>query len=291
MIVLTLEESAEEYIAGIPGYIEFSTSKPATVFYTLDGTIPDSNSLIAVGKVYMPTDGGAVTLRAIAISSEDSSAILEEEYSTDSTDLSGPRHVGGEGIIVMPYGEDAVEALSVNSDGEQTQASSILFEDLDIKASSVDSDGTQIEDGKTSVSFVNFPSTISPNDTISVSYVNNNAEFDPSAKFIIIDGSTDELTENQVVKIVNRTYSTFGPTSKFYDERLGEKEPIVTGNYVKSFYNEKTGIYVSYYWESLESRWMKSIQRVERVKVKGSNKASNSFVYRWIQDRSLSQIF
>ncbi len=238
MIVLTLEESVEEYISGVPAYVEFSTSKPATVFYTLDGTTPDASSLIAVGRVYLPTDGGSVSLKAMAISSEDSSAILEEEYSTDSTDLSGPRHIGDEGIIILPYGEDAVETLSVDSDGGPSQTSAISFEDLDIKASSVDSDGVQTEGGKTSVSFINFPSVLSSDDSFSVSYVNDNAEFDPKAKFIIMDGSTDELAENQVVKIVNRTYSTFGPTTKFYDERLGEKEPIVTGNYVNSFYNQ-----------------------------------------------------
>ena len=108
-----------------------------------------------------------------------------------------------------------------------------------------------------------------------------------------MDGSTNEKFENQVVKIVNRTYSTFGPTSKFYDERLGEKEPVVTGNFVKSFYDKKTGTYTSYYWESLESRWIKSIQKVDipSKKIYRHSAGSKRFVFRWIQDRALSQLF
>lgn len=291
MIVLALEESVAECISGIPEYVEFTVSVPATVFYTLDGSDPAPDSLMAVGRVYLPTAGRAVTLKAIAASPTESSGVLEVSYKTDSTDLGGPRHIGNEGIIVLPAGSLPIEALSVDSDGNPAQESSIPLEDLEVKASMTNSDGVSIGSGKTSVSSVNFPFVLPRSGATSVSQVNDNVDFDAKANFIIIDGSTEELAENQVVKIVNRTYSTFGPTSKFYDERLGEKEPVVTGNYVNSFYNQKTGIYVSYYWESLESRWIKSIQKVERVKVKTSSRSSNSFVYKWVQDRSFSQIF
>ena len=91
--------------------------------------------------------------------------------------------------------------------------------------------------------------------------------------------------------MVNRPYSTFGPTSKFYEERLGQQEPIVTGNYIRSFYDPSTGTYVSYYWENLESRWLTSIQKIEQTRLSiGSNMGVN-FVYRWIQDRAISQLF
>jgi hypothetical protein len=291
MIVLTLEESTVEYISGFPEYVSFSTSNPATVYYTLDGTDPDESSLIAVGNVYLPTSGSTFTLKAVAISIDDSSAILEEEYKTDSTNLNGPRHLGDEGISILSYGAEVVDSLSFDADGNEAQEVAVAFSDLEMKASRTDSGGVMLDDKKTSVPFVNFSeSSTRGTDTIE-STPNDNAEFDPSARFIIIDGSTDAKFENQVVKIVNRPYSTFGPTSKFYEERLGQQEPIVTGNYVRSFYDPATGMYVSYYWENLESRWLTSIQKIEQTRLNiGSNMGVN-FVYRWIQDRAISQLF
>ena len=291
MIVLTLEESTVEYISGFPEYVSFSTSNPATVYYTLDGTDPDETSLIAVDNVYLPTNGSAFTLKAIAISLDDSSAILEEEYKTDSTDLDGPRYLGDEGISILSYGAGVVDSLSFDADGNEAQEVAVAFSDLEIKASRTDSGGVMLDDKKTSIPFVNF----SESSPISIETVestpNDNVEFDPSARFIIIDGSTDAKFENQVVKIVNRPYSTFGPTSKFYEERLGQQEPIVTGNYVRSYYNPSTGIYISYYWESLESRWIKSIQKIERTELSVGPNVGSKFVYRWIQDRAMSQLF
>jgi hypothetical protein len=291
MIVLTLEESTVEYVSGFPEYVSFSTSKPATVYYTLDGTDPDEESLIAVGNIYLPTSGSSFTLKAIAISSDDSSAILEEEYKTDSTNLDGPRHLGDEGISILPYGEDVVDSLAFDADGEDAQKAAVDLTDLEIKASRTDSKGVMLDEKKTSVSFVNFAEVPAVSSETIESTPNDNVDFDPKAKFITIDGSTSDKFENQVVKIVNRPYSTFGPTTKFYDERLGEEQPIVTGNYVRSYYNPDTGIYISYYWESLESRWIRSIQKIDKDALKTSAKMEHPFVYRWIQDRALSQLF
>ena len=157
MITLTLEESVEEYLSGIPSFIEFSTSKPSTVFYTLDGSDPGEDSLIAVGKVYLPSNGSAFTLKAIAISGDDSSSILEERYSTNSMDLDGRRHVDGEGIVVMPYGEDHLTSLGYDAEGSAAQTTDKELADLDLKASSSNSLGEPISNGKTSFDFVNFP--------------------------------------------------------------------------------------------------------------------------------------
>lgn len=291
MIVLTLVESSEEYVSGFPEYIELSSSVPATIYYTLDGSEPTTSSLIAVEKIYLPTTSGSITFKAIAVSSSDSSDILETEYKTDSTALNGPRRIE-EGVLVLPYGQDIAESLSVKLDGSDAQSSSESFSDLDIKASAVSSDGFSLGDGKTSVSFINFPSRTVETDRFSSSSVNDNYYFDPSAKYILIDGSTSAQLENQVVRIINRTYNTLGTTSSFYKEQLGRSEPIITGNYVRSFYNQKTGVYTSYYWESLESRWLVSVQSIEPSSGGTSPAYSkNRFVFRWIQDRSTSSVF
>lgn len=291
MIILTLTESTSELVSGFPEYVTLEADALSTIYYTLDGSDPGPEDLIAVGKVYLPTDGKALTIKAIAISVDDSSEVLDEDYSTDSTDLAGPRHSYGDGIVVMESSEDSVNNLSVNTSGEPTQTSSVEFVDLDLKASRVSSSGVMLDDSKTSISFVNFPEK-SPGDIeVVMSTPNNNANFDPTARFITMDGSTQQKFEDQVVKVVNRAYNTFGPTSEFYNARLADQQPVITGNYVRSFYNPDNGLYVSYYWESLESRWIQSIQSVDKKTLNIGAKMKHKFVYRWIQDRALSQLF
>ena len=286
MIVLTLLESEEQIISGIPEYIEFETDVPANIFYTLDGTDPTIESLIALGKVYLPTSGLTLTVKAIALSADGSSEVLTQLYSSDSTELDGPRNIG-EGISVLPFGSSSVNNLSFDAEGYAAQESSTDFVDLDIKASIAEGDN------ETSVSFINFAEAPTDDDSFSSSSVNDNVYFDSKAKLIIIDGSTDEALNNQQVKLINRTYNSFDPTSNLFTERLGQKEPIVTGNYVRSYYNPVTKEYVSFYYESVDSRWIISKQKLENTVIKSgypSNRrgCGGRFVYRWIESPGLS---
>ncbi len=291
MISLTIIEGDEELLDGFPETISFETDVPSTVYYSLDGSEPTELSLIAVGKVFLPTLAGTLQVKAVAISGGDSSDIVTAQYENSSTNLGGARILGDEGIVVMRYGDDAVDSLGYTSDGEEAQQTSIKVVELDIKSSKTDAGGEAFAGGKTSREFINFPLKKRGTKPDPMSSPNNNPNFDPAAKFIIIDGSTEEAKNNQVVKIVNRPYNTFGTTTNFYKERLGEKEPIITGNFVRSFYNPKTKKYVSYYWESLESRWIRSEQTIEKKTLRIGSGAEKRFVYRWIQDRALSQLF
>jgi hypothetical protein len=291
MISLTIIEGDQEFFDGFPESVSFETDVPSTVYYTLDGSDPTEDSLIAIGKVFLPTLSGTLQIRAIAISGDDSSDIVTDQYENSSTDLDGRRILGDEGIVIMRYADDPVDSLGYTSDGEEAQETAIAVGDLEIKSSNTNSGGEAFSGGKTSREFINFSLKNQKTTPDSISTPNNNPNFDPSAKFIIIDGSTEEARNNQVVKIVNRAYNTFGTTSNFYKERLGEKEPIITGNFVRSFYNPKTNKYVSYYWESLESRWIRSEQTIEKKTLRIGSGAEGRFVYRWIQDRALSQLF
>jgi hypothetical protein len=291
MISLTIIEGDQEFFDGFPESVSFETDVPSTVYYTLDGSDPTEDSLIAIGKVFLPTLSGTLQVRAIAISGDDSSDIVTAQYENSSINLDGRRILGDEGIVIMRYGDDPVDSLGYTSDGEEAQETSIAVGDLEIKSSKTDSGGEAFSGGKTSREFINFSLKNKATTPDPMSTPNNNPNFDPSAKFIIIDGSTEEARNNQVVKIVNRAYNTFGTTSNFYKERLGEKEPIITGNFVRSFYNPKTNKYVSYYWESLESRWIRSEQTIEKKTLNIGSGAEGRFTYRWIQDRALSQLF
>ena len=287
MIALTLLESSSQIVSGIPEFVEIgSEPEGASVFYTLDGSTPSEDSILSVGSIYLPTNSGTVTIKAIAFLDSESSSILEHEFATDSTGLDAPRRVSADGVVVMLSGSEVEESLSVNLLGEASQSASVPFSELDMRGSTQNSDGSPITGGGTSLPFVNFAKTSHIDDRFSTSSVNGNHLFDPTSKVLVIDGSTEELLENQVVKMVNRTYNTFEPVTKFYTERLAQSEPIITGNLIKGFFNPKTNEYISYYWESLESRWLISKQKIEPKKRGKYPPSRNKFVFRWIDDRS-----
>lgn len=295
MIKLTIEKSQIELISGIPEYIIFITDVPSTIFYTLDGAVPDSDSLVADGRVYLPTNQGSVVLTAVAISDDDNSDLIVEEFST-VMQITKIQNTGYEGIQILPVNSSPILSLGYNEDGEASQQSAITLEDLDIVASRTDYTGIPIlgeESGKTSKEFVNlikdktkysYPYKSSPN--------NNNVFFDPKAKYIEIDGTTSAAMEGQVVKIVNRPYGNFDPVSKGYNEAKKQSENVITGNLVRSFYDPSTGLYVSFYYESKDSRWIVSKQKTDKkILTLNFNSEKNPFVFRWVEDRHMTRIF
>lgn len=295
MISLTIEKSQIELISGIPEYIIFKTDVSSIVFYTLDGTIPDADSLVAVGKVFLPTNQGSVVLTAVAVSDDDNSDILIEKFST-VMQINKIQNIGSEGIQLLPINTDPVLSLGYNEDGDPSQQSAILLEELDIVASRTDYTGMPIlgeQEGRTTKHFINlikdktkysYPDKSSPN--------NNNVFFDPKAKYIEIDGTTSSAMESQIVKIVNRPYGNFDPVSKGYNEAKKQSENVITGNLVRSIYDPSTGLYVSFYYESKDSRWIVSKQRTDKKLLTiNFNSEKNRFVFRWVEDRHMTKIF
>lgn len=295
MINLTIEKSQIELVSGFPEYIIFKTDIPSTVFYTLDGTTPDVDSLVAEGRVYLPTNQGTVILTAVAISDDDNSDLLIEEFST-IMQITKVQNIGQEGIRILPLDAESVLNLGYNEDGDPAQQSTIVLENLDIVASRTDYTGMPItgeKDGKTSKYFINLIK-----DKTKYSYLdksspnNNNVFFDPKAKYIEIDGTTSAAMEGQVVKIVNRPYGNFDPVSKGYNEAKKQSENVITGNLVRSIYDPSTGLYVSFYYESKDSRWIVSKQKTDKKLLTiNFNSEKNRFVFRWVEDRHMTKIF
>lgn len=291
-LLLTMTESDSSVISGVPEYVEFETSEPANVFYTFDGTLPDEADLIAVERVYMPTHGKGFTLRAIAISVSEESSVLEEEYSTDVSNLTRVRNLAEEGINILPFGEDSIDHLAVNPEGQEAQKTTISFLDLDIKTSTTNSLGESLSNNtlstETTHSFINFPDKVIGAEVPYTSSVHD-SEFYPTAKVIIIDGSTQDLLESQVVRIINRPHGTTETKSAFYNDHL-VRRATVSGSFVRSMYNPKTGKAVFYYRDNRDNKWVKSIQSVETKKI-NTGPGASGFVFKWIENRTNSSIY
>lgn len=290
-ILLTVTESESELISGIPEYVEFDTNIASTIFYTFDGSDPDSSSDIAVGMVYLPTDV-SVHLKAVAVSGPDSSEIYEDFFRGNSIALTRTRNVGDEGINVYPYEGDVVDSLGYDADGSLVKNTVIDKVDLDLRPSRVNRIGEKLPFDSSDPE-VNFQDRDIGNTSIEnrVSSPNeNNINFDPRAGHIIIDGSTEEKFNNQVLRIINRPYNSMNVISDSYNEHLPSRS-LVSSSLSRMQYNPKTGTVVFYYRDSRENRWIKSVQKTETKTMNLTPRGGNRFVFQWIEDRHLSKIF
>lgn len=279
-ILISLTESLEELISGIPKWVEISSSEPSIIYFTLDGSEPDENSLVFSERIYLPTSQNSVTLKYKAFYDGKFSSTCEEEYRTVFKKTMSSRRGGEDGVDI--FNGTANISLYYNSSRESVQSSAIVMEDLDIKASFLDDQGTPTESTR---SFVNFATS-----QIEKRYANvsqpSSVDFDKHANNIIIDGSTEEARANQIIEIVNRPYDNMTPRSSFYIESLERESNYLNGNLVSYVYNRNTGEIVFNYFDSRENRWTKSKQKIE---AKGFNLSKvysdkNTKVFRWISD-------
>jgi hypothetical protein len=249
-------------------------------------------SQMFVDKITLPTNGLSITLKAIAIVDNFTSAILEENYFTDSMDLDRTRLTGREGINILPPGKPAVNSLSFDSDGNAAQQTSIVLDKLDFLASTTNSRGEDIP-GSTTLDFVNFPIKIKEYEVKKVTYLNS-IDFDPKSMYIIMDGTTASAISNQTVRIVNRPHGSMNLYSPLHRDNNSNSN-LVTANFVRYMINPRNGKITFYYRESRENRWVKSTQQIEGGSPLNisfnSGGHPQSFVFRWIEHRSMSKIF
>lgn len=82
IISISIEKSLTEIISGIPKSIEINANIPCTIFYTLDGSDPNTFSEIYTGKIFLPREKSYINIKIFATNGIDNSPILSEEYFT-----------------------------------------------------------------------------------------------------------------------------------------------------------------------------------------------------------------
>jgi hypothetical protein len=86
VISVTVTQSIEQVVSGIPKTVSITTNIPATIFYTLDGTTPTLFSTMYTGPIFIPFNQLLVTLSILATNGVDSSPVVVEQYMTDIVD-------------------------------------------------------------------------------------------------------------------------------------------------------------------------------------------------------------
>lgn len=301
MAVITISATGvgPELVSGIPQFVVLDTNIPSTIFYTLDGSMPSVVSSVYLGAITMPTNSGSVRLRALALSGLDS-GYLDVTFSTDTTELTYPRRSDatfGAGVVV-----DAYNTPDVLLDGYSPDAygvvnvpvrySDIELIDLDIQYSRTgpnrEGPGTLIPIGFPPESQYGQQSAIS-HDASSPN--NNNAFFNPRSLYIVIDGR--DGYQNQIYDaymMINRPWAGTADMTKYLQGKaLYEPQPYITGGYVRTLFNKKTGTAVSYYFDHNETRWIKSIQNFDvnavPKRLGARNQVGPPLVFTWIHNK------
>lgn len=83
VISISVTESEEQIISGIPVSVSISTNIPSMIFYTLDGTTPNFFSTIYTASITIPTGSPTIVLSIFATNGIENSAVLVETYQTN----------------------------------------------------------------------------------------------------------------------------------------------------------------------------------------------------------------
>ena len=265
VITLTFIPSANQIVSGFPETVTISTNISSTIYYTLDGTLPSLLSAVYTEPVKLPTDGLAVTLSAIAYYIDGMmnlvpSAILSNTYYTDQTDLDRTRWLFFEGVVYSyPGGLDI--PLFYDANGDASYKIDVDSYDLELVYTSRNRVGDELgTDNEIDIMDPDETVAIIDNDIPEFSSPNSTDPFQASAKFILIDSRTG--APEQSVRLINGPHMSLRNSNKYWsgiDFRRIQGDNHISGGLTKIFYNREKGLMVAYYFDSAESRWVKSI--------------------------------
>lgn len=288
IITISAIESDTQLVFGIPMLVSLETNIPAIVFYTLDGTIPTTSSDVYIEPIILPTVS-TVHLRAFAVSGFDK-GYLDITYSTDVTNIYISRRIEGYGAGIVI---DAYDVPDVLTDGYSIDDYNIV--DIPIRSSDYELIDLEIQDSLT-LFRMGIPPVSQLEEASAVDWTPttpnyNNVFFNPRSLYIIIDGR--DGYEDQIISphvIINRPWGSTRDSVKYLQgKEMFEPQPYISGGHVRTHYNYQKGIAVSYYFDSNETRWIKSIQSFDpRTVPKNIGKRvqkGGPLVFKWIYNK------
>jgi hypothetical protein len=287
VISVAITNSAEEITKGIPRSIAISTSSIATIFYTLDGTTPDTASNVYFSAIQTPTNKSGLVLKVFATDGTDSSPVLTFEYGTVLTGRLPHSTVTGTSISdtnsLFPFGSNvprgdakfgpnANAGLTIeNPFNTSLPQISNGFDDQgtpnDFTNATLDSYPIiySITDsiGQTGRGVGNLPATVTVSPSVAPPEVSNRSDklFNPRALVVYQDQSLESPDDPA---FLNREYFSLQNPEKYADGNLffnaGLDSPAASGAFVKNHFNPKDNTMTYYYFDSSSNRWIISKQ-------------------------------
>lgn len=293
VVTLTFTGSEEEIVAGVPKTMTIESNIPATIYFTIDGSIPTLDSPIYVDTFEFPTGVNSVTLSAFGVDSIGTAGpTLTQVFAPDVTDIKVAlhRHTDLEGIVIDRVGEGLDIEDGFDADGDPVRFLDIEEIDLELVNSARGYLG--IEEG-TQVT-VNIPdpettSRFSDDNFQSFSTPEVGELFNPYARTILIDNRKDND-----INIIPRPYgSLHNIYREFGGKRLlhpADDAAYVSGGFVRRFYDAKNGVMVSYYFDHNEGRYVKNIQDLPSniPSTLGVGPTGGPLIFKWMSRGQIS---
>jgi len=302
VISLSILESTEQLIYGIPKTLTITANIPSTLFYTIDGSTPTLDSLISTdGYITMPT-GGAFYFKVFATNGLDTSSVVSRFYGPVESSLrkshdqilnaqvllnekdsfpysdNGPKTpavygcIGGPAIVHNPDLTGLFDGYDGTATGTFGGVTDQTIDSYPLTYSTTDylgERGNGIGTMPSKVTFKQIPD--SPESDYS-----SNLLFNPRAKVIYQD-SRDPTD----ICMINRPYFCLVNTETYKDgtqlDVAGADYVVASGSFVTSRYNplEKTMTY--YYFDSLQLRWIISKEPFDAKDNPAGDLSSTSF--------------
>lgn len=286
VISVTISLSEEQVVAGIPKTVAISTNVPATIFYTLDGSIPSLFSTVYTGPIIMPVSQLSVTLNILATNGVDSTPIITETFFTNMAEGTNARlphsssTAQGQSSIPDPYpfGNNAPQpnqnflnpadaSITVNNpalpstptgfdgSGNPTGFTNEPYDSTNysIKYSTTDAQG------QTGYGVGNLPATAKIQTETPPPYETSMESnmFDPRAFVIFQDASKENPGDPPHI---NRMHFSLENPEKTRDGNLyfnsGLDAPPVSGSFLRSHYNPRTNNITYYYLDTWTNKWI-----------------------------------
>ena len=284
VISVSIIESSDQVVSGIPRSITIETNIPASIFYTLDGSDPTLFSDVYIGKILLPTDKLSIILKVFASNGVDSSPILTDIMETNILNNARlPRSAttlqsSGVSDNEFPFGTayfdpnqqflnpgDAAQnvdnvslpeiVVGYGADGYANSFSNepYNFQNYNIKYSTKNANGEMGPNiGTLPYKITVDPESETPNSTDTYSSM-----FDPRA-LVIYQNVSDENPNDPPQ--INRQFSSFEDPERSRNAALyynvGLDSPPISGSFVSSFFNPRTNEITYYYRDSLSNQWL-----------------------------------
>ena len=316
VIVITVTDSSDQLLSGIPKTVTITTNIPSSIFYTLDGTDPSASSTLYLNPIEMPTNVNSVTLKIFATDGTDSSPIVTKEYAPNivplrqSHDEVTGSNISDKTINLYPFGDaspsvevqygniggDVVDRPDVPGipdgfDGSGTgeyanytdkpiNEYKILFSDSDYLGERGHGIGTLPAEVTIHVPEPNY----GPESTDA-----NSRYFNPRA-LVIYQDNTKEPFDDDILQI-NRNYFSLENPEIVRDGVLLDAQVLgPTGSFVRAHYNPREHTITYYYHDSATLRWIISKEPYKPNPrapglfniVFSSRKRGDRNVFRWI---------
>lgn len=321
VISITITDATEQLVSGFPRTISFSANVPSTIFYTIDGSIPTTFSIVYVSAIIVPTDAQEFILKVFATNGVDSSSIITHTYETNILGNTRLPHStlsptsSNAPFSMFPFGSNSpppvVDYLNNANAGitvDNTALPTINY-GFDANGNPVGSNN-QIDTYQNIYSTTDYKNETLPNvgnlpGTVTIIGRRNPSEysveessrasnlFDARAMVIFQDSTTEDPSNPPQINPQSFSLENLEITkdgSALY--ATGLDTLTITGSYLRSHYNPRTQMVTNYYRDSSTNRWIISSSSYEPTIPDPGNLSGMVFsrndqgvgrVYRWNQ--------